>query len=118
MRFAGRSQIAGRSVRLSDTHDVPATVASGDHSPAFAKFLSNWFGDTTRLTHGGLDITLLNDLTHDELSVARELIRRNLHLKLSHIIQGAAALDDAEAVPILRAMLEKCGSMTNAPSTF
>ncbi len=93
-------------MRLSDTYDVPESVASGPHSPAFAKFLRNWFGDTTALTHGELDITFLNDLTPEELSLARELIRRNLKLKYTHIVEGAAALHDPDAVPILHELLD------------
>lgn len=93
-------------MRLSDTYDVPESVASGPHSPAFAKFLRNWFGDTTALTHGELDITFLNELTPEELSLARELIRRNLKLKYTHIVQGAAALHDPAAVPILHQLLD------------
>lgn len=93
-------------MRLCDTYDVPDSVASGPHSPAFAQFLWNWLGDTTRLTHGELDITFLNDLTPEELSTARELIRRNLKVKHNHIIQGAAALHDVAAAPIIRAMLD------------
>lgn len=91
---------------LRDSYDVPQEVASGLHSPAFAKFLRNWFGDTTALTHGELDFTFLQDLTPGELSVARELIRRNLRLKQTHMIMGAAALHDMDAVPILRALLD------------
>jgi HEAT repeat protein len=37
--------------------------------------------------------------------LARDLIRRNLHLRYVHIIDGASALGDPEAVPLLRAML-------------
>jgi hypothetical protein len=92
-------------MRLRDSYDVPEDIVSGTHSPAFANFLWNWFGDTTALTHGELDITFLKDLTPGELSVARELIRRNLRLKHNHIIDGAAALHDESAVPILRSML-------------
>jgi hypothetical protein len=94
-------------MRLSDTFDVPEDVASGPHSPAFEKFLRNWFGDTYALTHGELDITFLNDLTPEELELARELIRRNLKLRYLHVIQGASALRDPAAVPILRQLLDK-----------
>lgn len=94
-------------MRLSDTYNVPESVAAGHHSPAFSKFLRNWFGDATALTHGELDFTFLNDLTSEELSLARVLIRGNLPLRQWHIIEGAAALHDAEAAPILHAMLDK-----------
>jgi hypothetical protein len=93
-------------LRLSDSYDVPDEIAAGPHSPAFESFLRNWFGNPWALTHGELDLSFLEDLSPDELRTARALIRRNLRLGQTHIIQGAAALRDLEAVPILRAMLE------------
>jgi hypothetical protein len=97
---------------VSDTYDVPESIVSDVHSPTFAKFLRNWFSETGALTHGELDITFLRELTPDELSLARELIRRNLRLKYNHIIEGAAALHDPEAVPILRELLAHEGDMS------
>ena len=94
-------------MRLPDSYDIPEEVARGPHSPAFAKFLSNWFGDTHALTHGELDLTFLEDLTAEELELAQEMVRRNLKLKYTHIIEGAAALHDIAAVPILRAMFNE-----------
>lgn len=92
-------------MRLSDTYDLPDDIACGDHSPAFREFLWNWFGDTRALTMGEVDISFLDNLTPQELTVARSLIRRNLGLRYNHIIQGAAALHDVEAAPLLREML-------------
>jgi hypothetical protein len=88
-------------------YDVPEEIASGDHSPAFRRFLWNWFGDTWALTHGELDLSFLDELSADELQMARALIRRNIKLggNHNHIVQGSAALGDLEAVPILRQML-------------
>jgi hypothetical protein len=91
---------------LSDTYDVPAQMIEGMSSNAFRAFLFNWFGDTRRLTHGELDLSFLKELTNEELKTARELIRRNLNLGHDHIVQGAAALRDVGAAPILRSMLE------------
>jgi hypothetical protein len=90
---------------LRDIYDVPASLTGGSHSPAFSRFLWNWFGDTRAVTHGDLDLTFLNDLTPEELSSARELIRRNLGLRYNHIIEGVSALGDVSATPILRKML-------------
>jgi len=57
------------------------------------------------LSRGELDLTFLNDLTQDELSLARDLIRRNLPVRHTSIFQGVEALHDEEAAPILRKML-------------
>lgn len=94
-------------MKLQDTFDVPEEVARGRHSPPFAQFLHNWFGDTDALTHGDLDLTFLNDLTPEELELARDLIRRNLKLRQTHIVEGTSALHDVGAVPILRAVLDE-----------
>lgn len=93
-------------MRLRDSYDIPPEVSQGPHSPAFGKFLWNWFGDTGPLTHGELDLSFLNDLAPEEIAVARSLIRRNLTLGQTHIIQGAWALHDLDAVPILQRMLD------------
>jgi hypothetical protein len=90
-----------------DSYDIPEAVAAGPHSPAFARFLWNWFGNPIALSRGELDLTFLNDLTQDELSLARELIRRNLPVKHNSIFQGVEALSDVEAAPILRKMLSE-----------
>jgi hypothetical protein len=94
-------------LRLRDSYDVPEEVARGPHSAAFSEFLRNWFGDTHALTHGELDLTFLEDLTPEELTLARELVRRNLKLKQNHIIEGVSALHDVDAAPILRTMLKE-----------
>ena len=93
-------------MRLSDSYDIPEEVVQGPHSPVFEKFLRNWFGDTYAITHGELDLTFLKDLTPEERELAREMIRRNLKLKQTHVIQGVSALHDVAAAPILRRMLD------------
>ena len=92
-------------MKLRDSFDIPEEVSRGPHSPAFGKFLFNWFGDTGPLTLGELDISFLNDLTPEELTCARQMIRRNLSLRYVHIILGVWALRDIEAAPALRAMI-------------
>ena len=67
--------------------------------------MRNWFGDSNSLNRGELDLSFLEELSPEELQTARELVRRNLRLSLRHLVQGAAALRDREAVPVLRAML-------------
>jgi hypothetical protein len=52
-------------------------------------------------------LTFLDDLTTEERELAREIVRRNLKLKYTHIIQGVSALHDISAVPKLRAMFNE-----------
>ncbi len=94
-------------MRLLDSYDIPEAVAVGPHSPPFAKFLWNWFGNPMALSRGELNLNFLKDLTPDELSLARQLIRRNLPLKHTSIFQGVEALHDLDAAPILRKMLSQ-----------
>ena len=89
------------------SYEIPEEIEQGAHSPAFTKFLRGWFLDTYAITHGELDITFLKELTPEELETARELIRRNLKTRYTHIVEGASALHDVEAAPILREMLDK-----------
>jgi hypothetical protein len=86
-------------------YDITPEITDGPRSPAFARFLYHWFVDVMALTRGEVDLTFLQDFTPEELIVARRLIRQNLHLRHTHIIDGAAILGDMEAVPLLRAML-------------
>ena len=91
---------------LRDSYDIPEEVSRGPHSPAMEKFLRSWFGDIRALSLGELDITFLNDLTEEELKVAREMLRRNLKLRQIHLFIGVSALHDVEAAPTLRAMID------------
>ncbi len=93
-------------MRLHGYYDIPESVAAGSHSETFSKFLWNWFGNTAAVARNELDVTFLRDLTPGELSLARGLVRRNLRLKHVHIIVAAGLLQDQEAAPILKSMLE------------
>jgi len=105
--FVARAILGAALHSLSNGYDIPEEVTRGPHSPAFRKFLSKWFYDTYAVTHGELDLTFLEDLTAEERQVARELIRRNLKTRHNHIIEGASALRDIEAVPTLKAMYDQ-----------
>jgi len=89
---------------LSDTYDVPQALVDHPPSPAFRQYLLNWFG-SNRVSFSER-LRTANDLTPEETEVARQLIRRNLKCRHSHIISGTWALDDLEAVPLLRALYD------------
>jgi hypothetical protein len=73
-------------------------------SPAFRQYLLNWFG-SNRVSFAER-LRTANNLAPEETALARQLIRRNLKCRRSHIISGTWAPDDLEAVPPLRAMYD------------
>jgi hypothetical protein len=100
-------------VQLQDVYDIPEEVREGPHSPAFTRFLQLFFGDwgssggydSRLLISGKADLSFIGDLAPHEAEVAKKLLRRNLKLRYTHILQGVAAMGDLVAVPALRAML-------------
>ncbi len=86
-------------------YDIPPHVGQGQHSRAFATFLQHYFVDSRGLMRREIDLQFLDNLTEQERTLAKELIRRNLTLRYSHIIDGVAALRDREAIPELKNML-------------
>jgi hypothetical protein len=97
--------IAGLPVtKLRSAYDLPDELIPKPHSRAFADFIKYWFFQPMALSRRELDCSFLHDLTPVELHAARKLIRVNLQTRHIHIIDGAAALEDVEAIPILRAM--------------
>lgn len=96
---------ASESMQFRAEYDIPLGLIEEPHSRAFHQFLRYWFIDSRALTSGEVDISFLKNLTVAEAKAAKELLRRNLNLKYSHIIDGSAALGDSDAVPILRSML-------------
>jgi hypothetical protein len=75
-------------------------------SEAIRLFYHHFFIDSYGLTRGEVDLCFLNKLTSDELSVARQLVRLNLHLRYTHIIEATAELRDIDAIPALREMYD------------
>ena len=88
-----------------NAYDIPEEVCQGPHSAAFRQFLHHWFVDSFALSRGEVDVSFINDLTPHENEIAKGLLRRNLKLRYTHIIEGAAVMADVGAVPLLRAML-------------
>jgi len=84
-----------------DLGDIDIKAMSAD----FQLFVQHYFVDSTGLTRGEVDLAFLERLSVPELSVARDLLRRHLHLRYTHIIAGTADLRDIAAVDDLRALL-------------
>lgn len=85
-------------------YDVPKAIVDGPHSQAFRQFLVNWFGGSRVSFEERLRSA--DDLTPAEVALSRELIRRNLKCKHSHIISGTWVLRDVEAAPLLRVLFD------------
>jgi hypothetical protein len=90
-------------------YDIPAKAKREckQGSPALQAFYRDFFVNATGLIRGEVDLTFLQSLTTKESALAKDLIRRNLKLRYTHIIEGAAALRDQEAVPQLKEMLAR-----------
>lgn len=91
---------------LSDTYDVPQALVDSPPSPAFRQFLLDWFGSGRRVSFSER-LSAARKLSLEETTLARELVRRNLRCKHSHIISGTWVLGDAKAVPMLRGMFDQ-----------
>src|SRR4030042_4701533 len=87
-------------------YDIPSFVGRTP-SRALSQFLYHWFENSWALTRHEVDLSFLSELTNDELEYARDLLRRNLRLRYTHIIEGVAALRDTSAVPTLRQMVNE-----------
>lgn len=60
-----------------------------------------------RRHYSGLpDLTVLKSLTPDEITLAQQLVRRNLKCRHIHLINATWALRDVSTAPLLRTMLE------------
>lgn len=86
-------------------YDIPDNIFEEKRSEAFKQFYHNWFEDSFGLTRGEVDLEFLNDLTPAEHKLAIDLLRRNLQLGYTHIIEGIALLDDRESIPTLKSIL-------------
>ncbi len=75
-------------------------------SPVFREFFHQYFVDSRALIRGEVDLAPLTAMRAEEMELARALLRRNLRLRYSHIIDGVAHFGDLSAVPQLRALLE------------
>lgn len=93
------------NVQFRDVYDIPEEVREGPHSAAFTRFLQLFFVDSRLVSSGKADLSFIGDLAPHEAEVAKEVLRRNLKLRYTHILQGVAAMGDLVAVPVLRAML-------------
>ena len=87
------------------SYDIPEGVPNEHHSPAFRAFFRHWFVDSGALARGDVDLGFLDGLTPEEVDLARDLLRRNLGRKRTHIIEGLAALHDLGSVGMLREMM-------------
>jgi hypothetical protein len=91
-------------------YEIPLETWSKPRSEAFHKFYDYWFQNSFALTRGEIDVAFLADLTPEELQLARNLVRSNLGLRETHLVEGAAQLNDVESIPRLR---DLCDTETN-----
>jgi len=94
---------------LFTRYDVPKSSIAGEVSTAFTRFVTDVFVYQGR--DGPIDAASVAGLSPSEVELAKDLIRRNLHLGYSHLLQAAAALQDQGAVPQLEALLAQAGDL-------
>ena len=75
-------------------------------SPAFAEFFHHYFVDPIPLSRGEVRSAGISGLSPDDTALAASLLRRNLRLGYTHIIDGLGLLGDRGAAAQLRALLE------------
>jgi hypothetical protein len=75
-------------------------------SPEFREFYGHYFVNSLGLARREVDLAFLERLDSAERGLAARLLRSNLHLRYTHIIEGFAELRDASAAGELRAMLQ------------
>ena len=86
--------------------DIHLDKNISDYSPAFRDFYSNYFVDTMGLTRGEVNVReFLDKLTEEEKELACDLLRRNLHLRYYHLIEGLGHLRDKKAIDPLDKLL-------------
>ena len=88
-----------------DDYDIPDDVKNAAHSEAFSEFMNHWFVSSMGLTRGEVELDFLERLTVEERELAKGLLRGNLSLNYTHIVEGLALLGDVSAVPELRRMV-------------
>lgn len=89
---------------LSDSYEVPQELVDNPPSPEFRRFLLNWFG-SNRVDNSDM-VRSATCLAGEELTLARDLMRRNLKTRHTTIINGTWILGDMDAIPLLREMFE------------
>jgi hypothetical protein len=91
-------------VSPSPEYDVPAEALARQASPAFEAFLYHFFVNSIALSRREVDLGFVDDLTEQELVIAKQLLRRNLKLNYTHLIAGCATLDDRDSIRPLKFM--------------
>ncbi len=82
-------------------------------SATFRDFYSSYFSNPERLSRGDIDGSFLKDLPIEEKEEAKRLIRKNLKKRHWYIIEAVAILNDHEAVPELKKLLESETQLCN-----
>lgn len=91
---------------VNQFYDIPRPLkrkcqsGSAELRAFYNLFFVNWLG----VVRGEVNLDFLNQLSPNELAIARELVRRNLGKGSLHLVKGAAALKDVDALPILRTL--------------
>ena len=70
-------------------------------SKEFKDFYFNHFVEPYGLSRNEVDTSFFKKMSTNELEISKDLIRKNLHLKYSHLFKASGELKDEKALPIL-----------------
>ncbi|WP_452227611.1 MULTISPECIES: hypothetical protein [unclassified Lacinutrix] len=70
-------------------------------SKEFKDFYYNHFVEPYGLSRNEVDTSFFKKMSTNELEISKDLIRKNLHLKYSHLFKASGELKDEKALPIL-----------------
>ncbi len=76
-------------------------------SDAFREFFHHFFIEPTGLLRREVNLDFLHRLPPEEATHARALLRRNLHLRHTHLYEGLGEIGDEEAAEELRRLLRE-----------
>lgn len=81
-------------------------------STAFQDFFTSHFENSKALTRGEVDKYFFNEMTDEELDIAKRIVRDNLDLVYNHLYEAAGDLHDNDALLILYEHLEKAKDLS------
>jgi hypothetical protein len=85
----------------TNKYEIDINPNSQSLSKDFKDFFHNHFVDSYGLTRNEVDTSFFKNMSAKEKEIAKNIIRKNLHLKYVHLFKASGELEDEKALPIL-----------------